>query len=71
MKTKTNPNESVFLHESGLTKRELFAAMAMQGICARSWPAEKVWKEPFVEYVAAASKEMADELIAELNKKVG
>lgn len=47
----------------GLTKRELFAAMAMQGICA-SEPSEKL----DYEHTAHFAVEHADALIAELAK---
>lgn len=70
---KVNPNENVYpvvlqhglTHDShvevGLTKRELFAAMAMQGILANDQAAydPTVWA---VRY--------ADGLIVELNKEV-
>ncbi len=46
----------------GLTKRELFAAMAMQGLCA--YPGE----QESVEFTAANAVGMADALIAELSK---
>ena len=48
----------------GLTKREHFAAMAMQGYCA----VEAGWNQP-PEEVARCSAVMADALIAELNKE--
>lgn len=51
----------------GLTKREYFAALAMQGMCARSYPADKQWDKPFVEYVQKAAVEVADAMIAELS----
>ena len=47
-------------HDAGLTKREYFAAMAMQGILARvSWHADMISNE---------SVKQADALIAELAK---
>lgn len=50
---------------TGLTKREYFAAMAMQGICS----AEADNEEPMIfKNVAAASVAVADALINELNK---
>lgn len=47
-----------------LTKRELFAAMAMQGICANEngWHVTESW-------IALAAVAQADALIAELNKE--
>ena len=47
----------------GLTKRELFAAMAMQGILSEN---ENVYSQP---QVAADSVSYADALIAELGKE--
>ena len=49
---------------AGLTKRELFAAMAMQGELASYGPDPG----PRTSSVARFSVEMADALIAELNK---
>lgn len=48
----------------GLTKREMFAAMAMHGYCA----VEAGWNMP-PEEVARCAAVMADALIAELNKE--
>ena len=50
--------------EYGLTKRELFAAMAMQGYCGNA--------EFIINPTAAAitAVQTADALIAELNKEV-
>lgn len=48
--------------ERGLTKRELFAAMAMQGLLASDW----ICKQPSV--MASRSVQAADALIAELSK---
>lgn len=47
-----------------LTKRELFAAMAMQGLCA----SDEFVVRP-AEDIAAAAVEQADALLAELSKK--
>lgn len=46
---------------TGLTKRELFAAMAMQGLigCRNGWSAD---------HIAAGAREAADALLAELEK---
>jgi len=51
----------------GLTTRELFAAMAMQGLCA----CQGAYEEWTVEQKAAAAVRQADALIAELNKPKG
>jgi hypothetical protein len=50
----------------GLTKRELFAAMAMQGLCANSDP--KIYACGWPALIAGASVDMADALLAELAK---
>lgn len=47
----------------GLTKREYFAALAMQGVTAEG-PASTAW----IDEIAAKSVEMADALIEALNK---
>ena len=54
----------VFVQHPGLTKRELFAAMAMQGFAACQGAFEE-WSN---EKHAACSVNVADALIAELNK---
>ena len=58
-----HPIESAPVYFGGLTKREYFAAMAMQGICAnlssRMGPSE----------VAEKSVLIADHLIQQLNEK--
>lgn len=51
-------------HNHGLTKRELFAAMAMQGLCSNSTTGSH--KIPV--NMAKEAIEHADSLIAELNK---
>jgi hypothetical protein len=62
----TNPNDRVYpvpesdTHKMSLTKREYFAAMAMQGYCEFQNASEEV--------IAGWSVRMADALIAELNK---
>lgn len=50
----------------GLTKRELFAAMAMQGLLATLVPGQN---DPTDEVLASWSVHQADALLAELNKK--
>lgn len=61
---KTEPNEPINVipeHYDGLTKREHFASMAMQGYRA-SCP------DKSAEFIAHESVVDADALIAELNK---
>lgn len=70
--TKTQANESAFpevneipqfgYHTYGLTKREYFAVMAMQGFIAN--PNNKNW----VDFHPRNAVEIADQLIKELNK---
>lgn len=50
--------------EIGLTKREYFAVMAMQGICANSIPGE----HHMPKRVAQDAVEFADELLKQLEK---
>lgn len=73
----TNPNNCAFpadahtQSEGGLTKREYFAAMAMQGILANTEWAKTFTKDDFDEFkdrASSASTEMADALIEALNK---
>lgn len=52
----------------GLTKREYFAAMAMQGILAASNTSDGGFYTPDEKNVAQRAREYADALIAELNK---
>ncbi len=49
---------------TGLTKRELFAAMAMQGYCARKFDQG----EPTEQHVAGWAVAQADALIAALSE---
>lgn len=58
----------VISFESGLTKRELFAAMAMQGILANCGD---VGCRAVSEEVASQAVEDADALIAALGKPTG
>jgi hypothetical protein len=57
--------ESFAANEIGLTKREQFAAMAMQGIMANEnfIPNKESW-----EYAAAAAVSSSDALLKELDK---
>ena len=63
MKTKrypTNGEDSAFNTMTGLTKREYFAAMAMQGLCAdNTYPKREIIMHSVI---------FADALINELNK---
>ena len=72
--TKTEPNQAAFAYfnemnswQTGLTKREYFAAIAMQGILSSRGLQEAInadrkrWENFAVE--------MADNLIKELNKR--
>ena len=67
---KTKPNEPIHTIEynnnyisNGLTKREYFAAMAMQGIITN-----KDGLDIKIERIAESAVDMADTLIEELNK---
>ena len=68
---KTNPNDTAFPiinpvnneGHPGLSKREYFAALAMQGFCSD--------KETKTELIASLSVQVADALIVELTKERG
>lgn len=69
---KTEPNESmhpiadnVLICDKGLTKREYFAAMAMQGILAD----KKLYHSDDMESACADAVKMADQLIEQLNQQ--
>jgi len=64
-----NTGQSINQHYPGLTKREYFAAMAMQGMCGEKWMWEKVANLGLD--ISNLAVEQADMLIAELNKKEG
>lgn len=51
-----------------ITKREYFAAMAMQGIVGATWITRDKYSVPDDELIATYSTEMADALLKELNK---
>ena len=57
--------------QDGLTKRELFAAMAMQGALANpeEWPTRCDTTQKIAKECALLSCYLADALIAELNKE--
>jgi hypothetical protein len=57
-------NKNYYYFHAGLTKREYFAAMAMQGLLANSFRSPTSYIESNAEYAV----NYADALIAELNK---
>jgi len=59
-----DPNGNISYPEPGLTKRELFAAMAMQGLGGNS-----ALNQASAQNIACWAVECADALIAELNKE--
>lgn len=64
-----NPNNP-YLQE-GLTKREYFAAMAMQGLLTNLFPTsdnQLCPNEENVKYMATLSVKASDELLTQLNK---
>lgn len=73
---KTNPNDCAYPHmkigndvivRDGLTKREYFASMAMQGIEASNFISNE--QDPLKEHeVVKRAVRMADALIEQLNK---
>ena len=80
---KTNPNEPVGIsfnqdgevgQSYGLTKREYFAALAMQGLLANSYQQDFCNQTPLSlannSEIATIAVLQADALIAELNKEV-
>ncbi len=69
-RTYAFPNGGMKLWESGLTKRELFAGMAMQGMLANTTLEAAATKdgEPF-ELMSQWSVAQADHLLAELAKE--
>lgn len=78
----TEPNERVYpsttqgstpfssLTHLGLTKREYFAAMAMQGICANTNYSLGEIEQGACCNIVDASLAVADQMIAELNKEL-
>jgi hypothetical protein len=71
----TQPNVNAFPRmfgndapQDGLTKREYFAAVAMQGILAREDNYPYKSKDEFLKSITSISVELADQLIIELNK---
>lgn len=79
---KTEPNDSIKpkwtryngedIPEGGLTKREMFAAMAMQGMLANTLVSQSIdmtAPSRFYTILSAASVMQADALIEALNKE--
>lgn len=64
-KTHPVPHEEVH-YFPGLTKREVFAALAMQGLMANG-----VGRQTHLEKITELSVNVADALLAELAKKAG
>lgn len=70
----THPNDKIqLIHAteaqgdySGLTKREYFAAMAMQGLTSGN---EDINRSDFINYRTERAVQMADALIEQLNKQ--
>lgn len=60
--SSTSPviNEASHIVHCGLSKRDLLAAMAMQGLLSNT----KVWKEKYPESIPEDAYEMADDMIA-------
>lgn len=62
-------NEQSHLEEKGLTKREYFAAMAMQGLLSICNPQEGIFpNEENIFYMKKLSVKSADALLQELEK---
>lgn len=68
--TVATENELLSSHLTGLTKREYFAAMAMQGLIVAYPPklnvSENTWSN--VDIISALSTAISDALIKQLNK---
>jgi hypothetical protein len=58
-----HPDGAIDLPNNGLTKREYFAAMALQGVLANKSAHERT-----IEMITKSSVRLADALIEELNK---
>jgi hypothetical protein len=77
----TNPNDAAFTgpndhgYQSGLTKREYFAAMALQGLCLEGAFSQRIDDQcekagtTTSQALAVYAVDLADELIKELNRK--
>lgn len=55
--------------KGGLTKREYFAALAMQGICARGMYERPSFEDASILLIANSAVSLSNALIAELNKE--
>jgi hypothetical protein len=70
----TTPDNDAFprpfggVYSEGLSKREYFAALALQGILAREDRYPYKSKDEFLKSITSISVELADQLIIELNK---
>lgn len=65
--TEKEVKEGIYLvHKEGLTKREYFAAMAMQGYCGGEFIGQSGMPQ---ETIAEWCTKMADALIEQLNKQ--
>ena len=65
-----NPNSGEYEWGTpGLTKRELFAAMAMQGVLSGPLTSQLVRGDSIALITSAIATECADALLAELNKE--
>lgn len=76
MENKNKPAYPAKIHESerldeykllGLTKRELIAAMAMQGLCGPEYQASESHSNDKAERVAKQAVKLADELLKQLD----
>ena len=62
------PQDRFVEPDTGLTRRELFAAMAMAGISANKWAIERSDMQGEPAAIAEFAIKCADALIAELDK---
>ena len=66
----TNPNDPVYTTNGAaksLTKREYFAAMALQGLCVDA--CNRPYEDGIIQRMAQSSVVFADALIEALNKE--
>jgi len=56
------PTENDFIHQRGMTMRDWFAGMAMQGICSHN----DTWGQSTLKAVSFLSYEIADEMMARI-----
>lgn len=67
--TEKEIKEGIYLvHKEGLTKREYFAAMAMQGLLSNYFEHGMYGNSPSYPMVEESAVKCADQLISELNK---